>query len=104
MKERQRIDWFGQPLMQSCIQMAEGNPGAATLIGRLAPSEKGILSLMKCDDENIRGHQLWVAYKDLCNEDFQYFFDEITHNCRHLAEKVRATERGEYVNEEWFSP
>lgn len=104
MKPREQIDWFGQPVIQSCVQMAEGNPGAATLIGRLAVSEKGLIALMKCDDSNIRGHQLWVAYKDLCKEDFDWFFDEIAHNCRDLAAKVQATERGEFVNEEWFSP
>ena len=55
------------------IKMAEGNPGAASVIGKIMRNPDGLFALMGLDDMNIRGSQIWVGYKDHCNEDIDEF-------------------------------
>lgn len=55
------------------IKMAEGNPGAASVIGKIMRCPDGLFTLMDLDDMNIRGSQIWVGYKDHCNEDIDEF-------------------------------
>ncbi|MFK5600208.1 hypothetical protein ACFZ8E_24895 [Methylobacterium sp. HMF5984] len=49
--------------------LSEGNPGALTVIMAAAkhlPSPQDFMFLLSLDDMNIRGPQIWVAYKDIC--------------------------------------
>ena len=55
------------------VRMAEGNPGAASVIGKIMHDSDGPFTLMHLDDMNIRGSQIWVGYKDHCNEDIDEF-------------------------------
>lgn len=51
-------------------QMCEGNPGAiAALSSILTKREDGLLVVLSLDDMNIRGCQIWVAYKDWAGGD-----------------------------------
>jgi len=51
-------------------QMCEGNPGAiAALSSILTKRDDGLLVVLSLDDMNIRGCQIWVAYKDWAGGD-----------------------------------
>ena len=58
------------------VKMAEGNPGAASVLGELLQKkgfEKGIQHILSLNDMNIRGSQIWVGYKDHCGMNMDKF-------------------------------
>jgi len=72
-KIRESIDFGDSMLLE---KMSEGNPGAISVLGRLMIVPTGLMSILDLDDMNIRGSQIWVAYKDYCGEDI----DILTHS------------------------
>ena len=60
-----------------CMKMSEGNIGALTvLMGILKKSPReGFFSVLNLDDMNIRGEQIWLGYKDFCNQDLDRFIE-----------------------------
>jgi len=74
---RQKIQMTG--LVDMSVSIAEGNPGAATVIAELLKPEweDGMMKLLHLDDMNIRGSQIWVGYKDYCGEDINAFREAI---------------------------
>ena len=64
--------WVENPV-EAIKAMAVGNMGAARVACELykyrSGEARGALALMYADDSNIRGPQLWIAYKYHCNED-----------------------------------
>lgn len=65
-------------MMDVMVKMADGNPGAITVLMdlmRVVPtvdpaSALGWLGpILLLDDENIRGSNIWVLYKDICGSD-----------------------------------
>ncbi len=49
------------------VKMCEGNPGAlGVLLEIVNHPDGGPLIMLRLADMNIRGAQLWVAYKDYC--------------------------------------
>ena len=63
---------------QAAAKLAEGNPGAATvLINLINEAEKidpddfmgGIGSMLNLDSYGIYGTDIWVFYSDICNKD-----------------------------------
>ncbi len=69
---RQRIS-LDDSIMSILVKMSEGNPGAASVLGKLMQSDNefGLVLALHLDDMNIRGSQIWVAYKDHCGEDLE---------------------------------
>ncbi len=59
---------IGSNLRDIIIQMSEGNPGALSVLMKLNEHDTGFLDILGLDDMNIRGSQIWVAYKDHCDE------------------------------------
>ena len=61
--------WANDPI-KSLTAMAAGNIGAVGVAQELYHHKPeiaiGVLALMNADDMDIRGSQLWVAYKDHC--------------------------------------
>jgi hypothetical protein len=60
--------------------MGEGNPGALSVMSALC-AHKGtdfIWDVLELDDMNIRGGQIWVAYKDHCKMDIDAFIESIS--------------------------
>lgn len=50
--------------------MSEGNPGALrVLIELLSSGPMGMFDVLSLDDMNMRGPQVWVAYKDFAGEE-----------------------------------
>lgn len=65
------------------IKMAEGNPGAISVIRMILSAQpemsgfQGIMVLLDLDDMNIRGSQIWVAYKDFACENIKTLIDAV---------------------------
>lgn len=53
--------------------LSEGNPGAVRVIIEITEKagDSSIVRLLDLDDMNIRGPQIWVAFKDHCGEDIE---------------------------------
>lgn len=71
---------------------SEGNPGAVTVILELLNRDKnfGFMTLLSLDDMNIRGTQIWIAFKDYCNQDYDKFEKAIKSRDPLMVEKVNA--------------
>ena len=65
---------FGVNGMELLTTMGEGNPGAFTVLAMLLKESQDNFGLiLDLDDMNIRGTQIWVAYKDHCCQDMARF-------------------------------
>lgn len=79
-------------LFDSIYKMSEGLPGAMVGITELMKAdENGFMLLLGLDDMNIRGSQIWEAYKYLYHEDGKKFAQAI---------KGRSKEMINFINEE----
>jgi hypothetical protein len=73
----------GFPLTDFIILLCEGNPGAANVLGEIAATKNfGVITdaepiFRQLVDMNIRGMQIWCAYKDLCASDLNEFVDKV---------------------------
>lgn len=71
------------------IKMSEGVPGACVAIGKLLESgNNGCMYLLELDDMNIRGSQIWQAYKNYCNEDIEKFTEAIRNRDKEMIDFV----------------
>lgn len=82
LKTQRRKIVLGGTLMDLLVTMAEGNPGAARVLAEIvqAPDYTGthnFMTILSLDDMNMRGAQIWVAWKDFCKEDTQALIDKI---------------------------
>lgn len=48
-------------------QMSEGNPGAVSVIMQLLESKLGFVDILSLDDMDMRGPQIWAAFKHHCD-------------------------------------
>lgn len=56
------------------MMMAEGNPGAAGVLAQLYnTADDGFLDVLRLDDMNMRGEQIWCGYKYYCGENIDLF-------------------------------
>lgn len=58
---------------QVFLTMCEGNPGALSVLMKLAEDPMGLIYILDLDDMGMRGSQIWVAYKDHCKQDIAAF-------------------------------
>lgn len=72
------------------VTMAEGNPGALTVIMALLEEDLavGIIDLCHLDDMNMRGPQIWVGYKDHCGCKIEKFVEALRHRDKAMVETV----------------
>ncbi len=73
-------------------KVAEGNPGALSVCGRLDYS-----NLTKLHRMGITGSMVWVAYKDICKEDIEVLKDKIEDGT--IEEAVKATPDYKWVQD-----
>lgn len=93
-------------------KLSEGNPGAMNVITQmLNKNPASIVQLLSLDDMNIRGTQIWIAYKDYCGESLDLFIDAIKNrdkdmilavniNCAKQGTKDKAVQSGASYLEE----
>ena len=70
MTKREQIKLNGTT-MDMVMTLSEGNPDAIRIISQLLACEGGFIDVLNLDDMNIRGEQIWVAYKDHCKGDLE---------------------------------
>lgn len=75
--ENPRIDLFQAPI-QSLVAMAEGNPGAMTVIGKMLKCDIDpshimgpMAGIMMLDNLDIYGSDIWLLYKEACKENVE---------------------------------
>jgi hypothetical protein len=75
-------------VLQVLVEMAEGNPGAASVLAKMtsADPDNAILSVFKLDDMNIRGAQIWAGYKDFAKKDIAVFMDAASNYSKDLVD------------------
>lgn len=88
---RTNID-ISQNLQNAILTMAEGNPGAITVLGTCL-KEQGqmdfiIGTLLDLDDMNIRGSQIWIAFKDYCGENLESFIEMVRQRDPNMVDMV----------------
>ena len=84
-----------QPLSESMerkefmSKFCEGNVGCVSVV--VAVAEQGhfqIQAIMNLVDMNIRGAQVWVAFKDVCQQDVGEFVDRVLKRDPELVRQV----------------
>lgn len=75
---RPKLD-LNDTMIDTIMKMADGNPGAIVgLTSMLKADKTGGLLLLDLDDMNIRGSQIWEAYKYLYNGDGEKFAEAVS--------------------------
>lgn len=71
--------------------ISEGNPGALNVMMQMRESfgyGETMMQVLHIDDMNIRGCQIWVAYKDGCASDVTVLRDKILSRDQELVDIV----------------
>ena len=81
-------------LIDGLVKLAEGNPGAARVLGDLASKENGLgfVHCCKLDAYGIYGSRIWMCYKDLCGEDIEKLYSLLQKNELKAAIKMKCDE------------
>lgn len=71
------------------VLLSENNPGALRVLSELLErSSLGFFLALHLDDMNIRGTQIWVGYKDHCDQDIKKFAECITRRDLHMIKTI----------------
>jgi hypothetical protein len=72
------------------LTMSEGNPGAIGVLMQLIqdPTGIGLIDILNLDDMDMRGSQIWVAYKDHCKGDLDAFKKALRDRDQSLVDAV----------------
>ena len=85
---RAEIDIDGS-VLDMLLLMSEGNPGAATVLSQIMNKcDAGAMSVFDLDDMNIRGAQIWVAFKYVCNEDLDMLCEKLKKRDPSMVEAI----------------
>jgi hypothetical protein len=88
MEIRENIE-LHHSLIDLIVLMGEGNMGGLSVAAKLAyTGENGTFMLLHLDDMNIRGTQIWIAFKDYCKENMEEFIKCIKARDAAMIEKV----------------
>ncbi len=88
--ERREIDIKKDTMKDFYHLMSEGNPGAITVLGNIMSNDpiSGFNTLLHLDDMNIRGSQIWVAFKDYCKKDLSMLVEAVFKRDPKMVSKV----------------
>ena len=76
-------------MFDAIYKISEGVPGAMVGITKLMESdEAGFMLLLGLDDMNIRGSQVWEAYKYLYNEDAKKFAKAVKNRDKNMVDFI----------------
>ena len=76
-----------EELKELVIEMAQGNPGAVSVLVQLAQQPGGALDILELKRQDCRGPLIWIRYKDVCGEDIA----ALRANIRVTADEHEAT-------------
>lgn len=89
--ERKKIS-LGGSATDMLVVMAEGNPGAIRIMTEVIEKKKEnsewLRTLLDLDDMNMRGSQIWCAYKIGCGEDLDQFIKRVNDRDPELVKAV----------------
>ncbi len=71
--------------------MSEGIPGSINVMMGMIDTygvERGVLDILRLDDMNIRGTQIWVGFKDHCESDMQIFVGCVRNRDQEMIDKI----------------
>jgi hypothetical protein len=89
---RKTIDPF-KNMQAALFEMGEGNPGAISAMIRCIEVEGQMAfmigTILHLDDMNIRGSQIWIAYKDYC----AHGDDALVHSDKHVKLFIECVKR-----------
>lgn len=71
--------------------MSEGNPGALSVLMKLAEDPMGLMHILDLDDMGMRGSQIWVAWKYHCKEDLPTFIKALVERDPAMVDTVNAS-------------
>lgn len=71
---RKRIS-FMMNIQEMIITMTEGNPGALGVLTGMIINTNRLHCILHLDDMNMRGSQIWIAYKNYCDNNMEKFVD-----------------------------
>jgi hypothetical protein len=88
-RERKKLR-LDMTTMELVTTMAEGNPGAISVMVQIIQNESGngLLDLLNFDDMNMRGPQIWVAYKDVCGQNIDLLLEKLKSRDTEMVSKV----------------
>lgn len=84
------------------IKMMESNPGAGSALGELLKLEKGLTAMFHLDEMNIRGWKIWVAYKDHCKMDVNFFYDCIMCKDERMLARIAKEEAAMQLSDKYL--
>lgn len=85
---REKIE-LDDSIIDVIVKMSEGVPGAIVGLTELIKSDKdGFFLMLGLDDMNIRGSQIWEAYKYLYNENGEKFAQAIKARDKHMVDFI----------------
>ena len=80
-------------LHDAIIKLAEGNPGALSVLSQLIKKANDPINLLlKLDGFQIRGWRIWVGYKDYCDGDISKFCETLSienHDTSEFQDMIR---------------
>ena len=87
---REKIE-LGDSVLDTVVKMSEGIPGAIEGLSDILKQDKdgfGIMLVLGLDDMNIRGSQIWEAYKYLYNENGKKFAEAIKNRDQKMVDFI----------------
>lgn len=85
--ERRRLGLQEDPL----LVLSEGNSSATMVLMNFLEKEEdliGFVNMLNLDDMNIRGAQIWLAFKDYCGQDIDLLMKLVSERDADLVENV----------------
>jgi len=81
--------------MDAIVKMADGNPGAVTVMCELLKPDlaEGFMDICRLDDLELHGPDIWLAFKDICGSDIKTLRDRLRNNYHKLSEDVQRLHR-----------
>jgi len=93
-KQRDRLD-----ITDWAMCMSEGNPGALSVLLQLMELDAdgaGLMAILHLDDMNIRGSQIWIAYKDHCDQNIEVLAEKIRNRDKEMIATVNRKSGPDY--------
>jgi len=89
MSTRKKIK-YTDTMQDLLVVMSEGNPGGLDVLMQLMKENQmdAIGHILSLDDMNIRGCQIWIAYKDFCGCDLEKFIGHIKSRDQAMVDAV----------------
>lgn len=78
-RHKSEFDWMRGDMIVNMVGLSSGNPGAATVLAKMVEDnpDRALLAMMHLDTLRFRGSEIWVGYKDICNEDISEFAHKV---------------------------